>query len=129
MLTIMPRKSRLKLPPLNLGNETIGQRIARLRKERGHTQVELAQKIGLVQILISNYETNKLRLHAEMVVRFAIALDVTTDELLGARDQNHTPDRFSRRVTHRMRKIEHLPQRDQKALFKTIDTYIKAAAL
>ena len=40
----MPRKSRLKLPPLDLGKETFGQRLTRLRKERGYTQVTLAKQ-------------------------------------------------------------------------------------
>jgi DNA-binding XRE family transcriptional regulator len=38
------------------GQETLGRRIARLRKERGYTQVELAEKIGIIQVLISDYE-------------------------------------------------------------------------
>lgn len=42
----MPRKSSLKLPALDLGEETVGERIARLRKERGYTQIELAERIG-----------------------------------------------------------------------------------
>jgi ribosome-binding protein aMBF1 (putative translation factor) len=44
----MPKVSKLKLPPLDLGEETLGQRIARLRKGRGISQVELAGKIGIV---------------------------------------------------------------------------------
>ena len=52
----MPRGSKLKLPPLYLGKETIGKRIARLRKERGYTQVELAEKMNIIQTLISDYE-------------------------------------------------------------------------
>ena len=35
----------LKLPPLDLGHETIGRRLARVRKERGVTQVELAYEL------------------------------------------------------------------------------------
>ena len=52
----MPQKSKIKLPPLNLGKETLGKRIARLRKEKGCTQSELAQRIGIIRELISNYE-------------------------------------------------------------------------
>lgn len=56
--------------------ETTGQRIARIRKERGYTQNELAERIGTIQALVSDYERDKLRLNAEMAVRFAIALEV-----------------------------------------------------
>jgi transcriptional regulator with XRE-family HTH domain len=70
----MPRKSKLKLPALRLGEGSVGQRIARIRKERGYTQNELAERIGTIQALVSDYERDKLRLNAEMAVRFAIAL-------------------------------------------------------
>ena len=41
----MPRVSRLKLPPIP-AKESIGERVARIRKERGFTQVELAEKLA-----------------------------------------------------------------------------------
>jgi len=126
MLPVMARKSRLKLPPLDLGDETFGQRVARLRHERGVTQVDLAKKIGIIQVLISDYENDKLRMHAEMVVRFAKALGVSTDELLGVRGGNGRA-KLSRKVAQRMHSIETLPTREQQALLKTIDNYIKAA--
>lgn len=78
----MPRVSELSLPPLNWGKESIGQRVAHIRQERGFTQVELAAKTGVLQTLVTDYETDRLRLTAEMAVRFALALDVTLDELL-----------------------------------------------
>ena len=78
----MPRKRTLKLPPIDFGTETPGQRLARLRKERGFTQVQLAEQVGIIQSLVSDYETDRLKLSAEMVVRFAMALDVSTDDLL-----------------------------------------------
>jgi ribosome-binding protein aMBF1 (putative translation factor) len=61
----MPRKSRLKLPPLGLP-EPFGSRLARLRKERGFTQIELASRIGLTQTLVSDYERGKLRLNVSV---------------------------------------------------------------
>lgn len=83
----MPRRLKLKLPPLNLGTESFGQRLARLRKERGYTQKELAEKMGIIQVLISDYKRDKLRLHAEMLTRFAQALDVNADDILGLKPE------------------------------------------
>ncbi len=125
----MPRRSRLKLPPLNLGKETMGERIARLRKERGYTQAELAEKTGIIQALISDYERDKLRLHAEMVIRFAQALEVATDELLGLNGKRKNGDngKLSLRLLRRSKKIEELPSSQQKTLLKTIDTFLKGA--
>lgn len=122
----MPRKSKLKLPPLKLDKETFGQRLARLRKTKGYTQVELAQKMGLVQTLISDYERDKLRPFHEIIIRFAFALDVSTDELLGVKPSKDNGDNPSLKIQRRMKKIEELPAGQQKALLKTIDTYLKA---
>ena len=56
----MPRKNTDT--PRGGESETVGQRLARLRKERGWTQVELAERIGIIQSLISDYERDRLPL-------------------------------------------------------------------
>ena len=126
MPVAMPRKSRLKLPPLDLGDETFGQRLARLRKRRGYTQVELAEKIGIIQELVSSYERDKLRLHAELVIRFARALDVSTDELIGMKPSTGRSDPLPPKLRRRMLRIVGLKPNDQKALLKTIDMFLEA---
>jgi transcriptional regulator with XRE-family HTH domain len=124
----MPRRSRLELPPLNLGQEAIGQRLARLRKERGYTQIQLAQKMGIVQTLITDYGRDKLRLHAEMVARFVQALEVSSDALLGLNGAKKSSEGgASLRLLRRTKRIEELPLSQQKTLLKTIDTCLKGA--
>jgi len=113
---------------LNSGKESLGQRIGRLRKERGYTQVELAEKIGITQVLVSDYERAGLRPHYEMIIRFAKALGVTTtDELLGLKPSKNEGNKPNLRIFRRMKKIEELPLTQQKILLKTIDTFFKAA--
>jgi transcriptional regulator with XRE-family HTH domain len=123
----MAQKNKTDLAPLDLDGETLGQRIARLRKEKGYTQVELAEKMGIIQVLISDYERNKLRPHPEVIVRFAMALDVTTDEILGLAGQERKTENPKLKIVRRMQKIEDLPASQQKALLKTIDTFLKGA--
>ena len=85
MLKAAPREQGNDLHvKVDLGGETIGRRLARLRKERGLTQVELAESIGIVQTLVTDYECDRLRLSAEMAIRFAVARDISMDELLKA---------------------------------------------
>lgn len=122
----MPRKSTLKLPPLKLGQESLGERLARLRKQKGFTQVELAEKMGIIQSLVSDYERDRLRPHPEMIVRFAIALAVTSDEILGLAKAPSTSNGASknRRLARRLHQIDKLPKRDQEALLRTIDAFL-----
>lgn len=125
----MPRVSRLKLPPIDWGNETPGERLARLRKERGYTQVELAQKLGILQTLVTDYERGKLRLNADMILRFARALEVSTDEILQPAAKPGKARKPSRKVLRRLERIETLPRTQQTALLKTIDTALELHSL
>jgi transcriptional regulator with XRE-family HTH domain len=122
----MPRKSTLKLPPLRLGQESLGERLARLRKQKGFTQIELAQKMSIIQSLISDYERDRIRPHPEMIVRFALALGVSADEILGLarppKAANGTTK--NRRLLRRLQQIDKLPKRDQDALLRTIDAFL-----
>jgi transcriptional regulator with XRE-family HTH domain len=124
----MPKKSTLKLPPIDFGSEGLGKRLARIRKERGFTQVQLAGQIGIIQSLVSDYETDRLKLSAEMAVRFALALGVTTDELLYSSVKKTPGKAPSRKVLRRLEQIESLPRRKQEALIMTIDQFLSSAA-
>lgn len=121
----MPQKSRLDLPPLDLGEETIGQRISRIRKSKGLTQTELAERIGIIQGLVSSYERERLRLHAEMLARFALALEVSADELLGLEKPKENEKSPQPRFLKRLREVEKLSKRDQEALLRTIEAFVK----
>jgi transcriptional regulator with XRE-family HTH domain len=120
----MPKKSK----PKSAEKEILGQRLARIRKERGFTQQQLAERTGLIQVLISDYERGKLRLTAEMAIRFADVLGVTTDELLREK-KSAAPARRqpSLKLLRRLEQIESLPSYQQRALLTTIDNFIAAA--
>ena len=81
----MPRKRKI-------GQETIGPRLWRLRKEREPTQKELAQKIGIGHTLISDYETGRLMLNGEMVARLTLTLGVSADTILGLKPKERDVD-------------------------------------
>jgi transcriptional regulator with XRE-family HTH domain len=124
----MPTRSKLKLKPVDKGEESLGQRLARLRKERGWTQKQIAERTGLIQELVSNYETDKLRLNADMILRFAEVLEVSTDELLrGSKSTVAAKKQPSIKLVRRMAQIEELPLYEQRALLTTIDKFLAAA--
>jgi len=125
----MPKKSKLELKPVNFGEETLGQRLARIRKERGFTQIVIAESTGLTQVLVSDYERGRIRLSAEMAVRFAEALGISTDELLRPRKKGAPApvQQPSLKIMRRMERIESLPLYRQRALLTTIDQFLAAA--
>lgn len=64
-------------------NETFGQRLKRIRKEKKITQVKLAKKVCIVPHAISSYETGKNVPSLSTLEWLCKALDVTATELLG----------------------------------------------
>ena len=126
-MSVMASKNKTTQPPLMIGAETFGQYLSRLRKSKGYTQVELAEKMGIIQVIISDYERDKLRPYHEMVIRFAQALEVSADELLGLKTPKTKGNGGSLKILRRMKKIEALPPAQQKVLLRTIDTFLKGA--
>lgn len=111
------------LPPIDQTRGAIGENIERIRKQKGFTQIQLAENIGIAQALISKYENGNLQLSGEMIIRFAIALEVSTDKILGL-DAEAFDSAPSLKIMRRLKKIEELSDSDQKALLKTIDKFI-----
>lgn len=103
----------------------LGQRLARLRKERGFTQIELAEKLAVAQPIVSDYERGRLRPHPDMLTRFAAALQISADELLGL-EKSVQPPPVNRRFLRRLQAVDKLPKRDQEALLRTIDAFLAA---
>ena len=106
-------------------SDTLGRRIARLRRDRGLTQVELAERLGVTQPAVSDYENDDIRLPADVVIQIARILGVSTDELLGLKETQAAPGASrNRRLYRRLQEIEKLPRRDQQALLRTIEAFI-----
>jgi transcriptional regulator with XRE-family HTH domain len=118
---------KIKRKKINAVMEQIGERIARLRKARGMTQAELAKQIEVSQNLVSGYEVGTVRLSADIAIKVAKALKVSTDELLGVKNGQENEALPSRRILRRLARFDSLPKRKQDALLQTIDAVLKSA--
>lgn len=63
------------------------QRLAAFRKERGLTQQALADRVAVHLTQINRYETGDSQPMLDVIRRLAIALSVTTDELIFDKDE------------------------------------------
>lgn len=117
----MPRRSR----QVSSVEKTIGAKLSELRKRRAMTQVELAEKLGMSQSLLSRYERGDLRLHGALVAEIAQALRVGTDEILGFKESRQTDFLADRRFVRRLQQIDQLSKRKKEALLTTIDAFLR----
>jgi transcriptional regulator with XRE-family HTH domain len=98
-----------------------------MRKARGYTQTELARKIGIISHLVSDYEKGKLRLYDEMVARFALALNVSADEILGLKNGQKESAKPSLKIMRRMKALEALSSNKQRTILDSLDLMIQSA--
>ena len=67
---------------------TVGERIKYLRIEKGMTQDELGEKVGVKKAAINKYETGiVVNLKRDMISKLAYALDTTPAYLMGWEDE------------------------------------------
>lgn len=114
-------------PPKRVLDETIGQRLSRLRRERGFTQTQLAVRLNLSQANVSDYERDRVRLNSDMIVALTEALDISSDELLGIASPSGRPLFRDKKLFQELLFIERLPKRDKEALLRTIRLYATKA--
>lgn len=62
---------------------TIGERIKQARKEKGIKQKELAEAIGVAEVTLRQYESNKYSPKYDKLKKIAETLDMSTFDLLG----------------------------------------------
>src|SRR5271156_1511134 len=110
--------------------DSFGQRLIALRRARCLTQIQLAKAARITQRAISYYETDGGYPPAPAVAALAQALKVTADELLGMKPQPRqaskleqvTSDPESMRLWKRFQRITRLPERDQRAVIRLINS-------
>ncbi|MBN2546072.1 MAG: helix-turn-helix transcriptional regulator [Spirochaetes bacterium] len=108
---------RNKAPEL----EFFGKNLEKIRKLKGITQKELAEKIGVTQRVISHYESNVKSPPLKYIILIADVLQVSLDTLVGNKPIKYE---FDTRIAKRIKKIETLSERDQKSVWSFINALL-----
>jgi transcriptional regulator with XRE-family HTH domain len=104
--------------------ESVSDRIRQVRRAKGLTQADLAERVGISRRAAVYYEAEGGSPSADLLARYAQALGVTTDVLAGLKPPPKavsTEQPESLRLWRRLKRIEALPVHDRKAILTMID--------
>jgi transcriptional regulator with XRE-family HTH domain len=109
-----------------LPKDKIGARIRALRERKGWSQGKLAERLKAHPQNVSQIERGARGVSLQQVVRLARVLEISTDEILGQREQDSGLG-SDRRLMRRLRRIQELSPKRRDALLKMIDGALSMA--
>jgi transcriptional regulator with XRE-family HTH domain len=105
--------------------QTLGARIAQLRKEQGITQVQLAETLGVSQQTVNAYEMGHRRVPVSALSVLATALAISLEELIGTPQPAGAKKRGpAPKLLQQVERIQRLPKAQQRFVMQMIDTVL-----
>jgi transcriptional regulator with XRE-family HTH domain len=105
--------------------KALGQRIAQFRKEKGLTQVQLAEQLGIAQQTMAHYESGGLRIAVALLKPLTLALDLSIEELI---DEPKTATKGKRgpssKLQQQIEQISSMPRAKQKFISEMLEALI-----
>ena len=102
----------------------LGERITTLRKERGLTQVQLAELLGYSQQQVLSFEKGRRRVPVSALPSLAGILGVSIEELLGA-DKNSSKRGPTPKLQRQLEMLSRLPRSKQRFVSEMLDTVLQ----
>lgn len=111
----------------------LGEKIKELREGKNISQKELAENIGVSDVMVSMYEQNKKKPSLSTMEKIAEYFSVTVDYLLGRENASDSESITAHKISVLARKADGLSDDDRDMVMKhfedTIDIYLKAKGL
>jgi transcriptional regulator with XRE-family HTH domain len=111
--------------PAKQARTTFGERLASARESAGLTQLQLAQRLGTSQRVITYWERETVALRADQLSTLADALGVSADFLIG----RETPKPRGSGPTGRMRQLfdaaSKLPRHEQQHVVSLLRAFVR----
>jgi len=102
----------------------LGARIAALRRDRGLTQTQLGEMIGVSQQQIVSFEKGRRKVPASALPKLSRALGVTVEELIGVKTKpgkrGPTP-----KLQRQLERLQQLPRSKQRFITEMLETVLQ----
>lgn len=102
----------------------MGLKITELRKQKGWSQTDLANKIDVSRVIIGRYERNEAAPSIDVAKRMADAFEVSLDYLAGSTEQE-----VDKATLSRLQEINRLSDENKKLVYTFLDSFITKTKL
>lgn len=99
-----------------------GKQIIQLRKDKGISQTDLANQLGIHKNVLGRYERGEAKPSIEVARSIADILNVSLDFLTGKIDQH-----IDKSIVDKVLTIQKLPQEERERILFTVDALIRDA--
>lgn len=106
--------------------EKLGERIAQLRKDRGLTQVQLAELLGVSQQHMQSFEKGRRRVPVSALPTLSKALSVPLETLVGM-DAPPSKRGPTPKLQQQLEQLQQLPKSKQRFVAEMLDTVLQQA--
>ena len=104
--------------------QELGSRIATLRKDRGLTQTQLGEMIGVSQQQVVSFEKGRRKVPVSALPRLSKTLGVSVEELIGTESKpgkrGPTP-----KLQRQLEQLQDLPRSKQRFVAEMLDTVLQ----
>jgi transcriptional regulator with XRE-family HTH domain len=111
---------------MNIELKEFGQRLKKLRQEKGYSQSELSNLVELHYTNLGKYERGQAKPSAEMLKKLAETLSVSTDYLYNGKQENAAmADLKDKELLELFQKTEKLNDEDKFVIKKLLISFLK----
>jgi len=105
--------------------DNLGTRIATLRKEKGFSQTDLANKVGISYAQVGRYEIKGAQPAADILKKIADVLNTTSDFLMnGSKNDKAVATLNDNELLQQFKEVDLMNKEDKETVKKLIDAFI-----
>ncbi|MDE7445648.1 MAG: helix-turn-helix domain-containing protein [Lachnospiraceae bacterium] len=110
-----------------MNQETIGNFISTCRKDKGLTQIQLAEKLNITNRAVSKWETGKSCPDASIMLKLCDILEITVNELLSG--ERVSMENYRKKAEENLIELQHKKDKAQKNLLRVELIWLTIAVL
>jgi transcriptional regulator with XRE-family HTH domain len=111
--------------PAKSPRSKLGERIAQARLQAGLSQIDLAQKLGVSQQVVANWERKAKAVRTNTLTKLAQALNVSVDQLLGVNAPKPKRLIAKGRLQSVFEAAAQLPRRQQEKVAEFVEAFVE----